>query len=302
MSLVDFLIIGVPKAGTTSLYAYLDQHPNIYTSPNKEPHYFAFSETPPVYNGPGDDNAWLSQRSVYDLDAYRTLFSEATDNQVKGEASVMYLHLSESRDRIAALVPDVKLVVILRNPIERAYAHYRHMRRDGREWQSFEQALKLEDSRKEHGWSPVWHYRSVGYYYQQLSYFLERFDRAQLKVCLFEDLVASPQAVLADIFSFIGVDSRCAIDTSKRHNASPAGRGNRALHDFLTQPNRFKQTFKKIIPPQLRKPLSLKVYRLNQKKLPPLSNDTRRLLVEAYRSDIQKLESLIDRDLSNWLA
>lgn len=299
--MLDFLIIGAPKAGTTSIYHYLRQHPQIFMSPNKEPHFFAFEGSQPNFQGPRDDRAWLNTRSVVELDKYQQLFAEAKPDQKWGEASTMYLYMKESCDRIHHYNPQTKLIAILRQPVDRAYSHYIHMRRDGREWASnFKTAMSKEAERIQMNWSPAMHYRQVGLYHDQIQRYLREFGPAQVKVYLYDDLVNEPQALYRDLFDFIGVDC-VEIDTSTRHNTTKAIRRNKLLHDFLVNPNGIKTALKKVVPASIRQPLSAKVYQRNSTAVQPLSEDLRQELTASFESEILQLQDLIDRDLSHWL-
>ena len=298
----DFLVIGAPKAGTTSLYHYLCQHPEVFMSPNKEPHFFAFEGAQPNFEGPGDDRAWLNAHSVVTLSDYQQLFAAAQAGQKRGEASTMYLYVKESCDHIRHYIPEVKMIAILRHPVDRAYSHYVHMRRDGREWETnFEQALAKEPERIQKNWSPAMHYRQVGLYYNQIQRYLKTFDSEQIKIYLYDDLVEKPQAIYRDIFEFIGVDPNIEIDTSARYNATSAIRKHKMLHDFLLNPNGVKAALRKVIPAHIRKPLSAKVYRKNATMVQPLSDASRSKLTASFEPEILRLQDLIGRDLSCWL-
>ncbi|MEL6604276.1 MAG: sulfotransferase [Cyanobacteria bacterium J06614_10] len=299
----DFLIIGAPKSGTTSLYHYLAQHPQIFMSPNKEPHFFAFEGEQPNFTGSGDDQAWINTRSVVTLPAYQQLFSAAEPGQKCGEASTMYLYLEKSCDRIFHHLPNVKLIAFLRHPVDRAYSHYKHLRRDGREWEGdFGIAMEKEAKRIQQNWSPAWHYRQIGLYSEQIKRYQYKFSPEQLQIYLYDDLLKNPQAVYRSIFKFIGVDADIDIDVSQRHNTTTAVRKNKLLHDFLIKPNGLKTVLRQVIPAQIRQPLSAKVYRKNATTIPSLSASQRAELTCQFESDILRLQDLIKRDLSQWLS
>jgi len=298
----DFLVIGAPKAGTTSLNHYLSQHPQIFMSPNKEPHFFAFEGKQPNFQGPADDRAWLNTKSVVNLEGYQQLFDGSSADQRCGEASTMYLYIEESCDRIHHYCPQVKLIAFLRHPIERAYSHYKHMRRDGREWETdFGQALEKEAERIANGWSPAWHYRQVGMYCDQLQRYFDKFETGQLKVYLYDDLLQDPQGVYRSIFDFLEVSPTFEVDTSARYNTTSVVRKNKQLHDFLMNPSGLKTALSKIIPAHIRKPLSAKVYRRNAAPVEALSDSLRSELTASFTPEILRLQELINRDLSGWL-
>ncbi len=225
-----FLIIGAAKSGTTALYRWLQQHPEVYMPPNKQPHYFA--DIPPHFRGPGDQA--LNRDIVTDKRRYLDLFAEGAGYRARGEASPFYLYYAtRSAPNIRAAIPDCRLVVLLRNPVERAYAGYLHLVRDGRERGSFRQALNREDERRRLGWEPLWGHRALGLYGEQLSEILRVFPREQVGVWLHDQMQEQPQALFAEVCRFIGVDSRF-VPAYTRHNTGGAPR-HPALHVLLVR-------------------------------------------------------------------
>ena len=149
MTLPNFLVIGAAKSGTSSLYMYLKQHPEIYMSPIKEPHFFSFDDESKMTKGPGDP----IHKAITNFDDYQAQFDGVTDEKAIGEASTSYLYRPEAPGRIHAMLPDAKLIVILRNPVDRAFSAYMHVVRDKRETsKDFAEALSKEESRKAAGW------------------------------------------------------------------------------------------------------------------------------------------------------
>ena len=136
MTLPNFLIIGAMKSGTTSLYHYLKQHPQIYMSSIKEPNFFALEGSNLDFNGAeGKEQIQrlIKRESIINIEEYRALFRRAAHETAIGEASPMYLYSPEAPYRIRYYVPEAKLITILRNPVERAYSAFLYMTRDGRE-------------------------------------------------------------------------------------------------------------------------------------------------------------------------
>ena len=307
MTMPNFLIIGAAKSGTSALFEYLKQHPQIYvSSPLKEPHFFAFEGKRPNFQGPGDQELY-DYIGVSDIEVYRALFRGATKEVAIGEASVYYLYLPRARDRIRHYVPDVKLIAILRDPAERAYSNFLHMIRDDKESLSdFAQALQAEEDRIQNNWGPLWHYKQVGFYYEQLKRYYEAFDREQIRVYLYEDLNDDPVGMLRDVYKFLGVDDTFAPDVSVRHNVSgvPKNELLHALHGFILRPHPVKTLFKPFLPLRLRQPVLdrlLNALRNQNLVKPPFPMEVRRQLAEEYREDILRLQELIQRDLSKWL-
>lgn len=302
----NFLVIGAQKAGTTALYNHLKQHPQVYMSQIKEPHFFAYEGEKLNFQGPRDLEV-MKHMVVSDLGDYEALFAGVSGEKAAGEASAMYLYSKKAPKRIRHYVPQVKLVAVLRDPTERAYSSFLHMIRDGREPLSdFGEALDVEQERIRENWGPIWHYRRMGFYHEQLSRYYETFEPGQIKVYLYEDLNDDPSGVLRDLYSFLGVDDSFVPDVSARYNASGVPRNERlhALHHFLLRPNPVKAALKPFLPRKLRQGLRANlVNTLRNRNLvkPPLPEEARRRLVEEYREDITKLQGLIGRDLSGWL-
>lgn len=304
MTMPNFLIIGAAKAGTTSLYLYLGQHPQVYMSSIKEPHFFALEGEDLDFRGPGDREALSRMVVINNVEAYRSLFEGVSGEKAVGEASAMYLHSEKAPGRIRYYVPEARLIAILRDPVERAYSSFLHMRRDGREPLSdFAQALEAEEGRIRDGWAPNWHYKRTGYYHEQLSRYFEVFGREQIRVYLYEDLKTDPLGMLRDVYGFLGVDDAFVPDVSMRHNVSGVPKNER-LHAFLLRPHPVKTALKSFFPKKLRRrlvPGSLNALRNWNLVKPPFPEEVRRELKETYREDVLRLQDLIGRDLSSWL-
>jgi len=173
----DALIVGAPKAGTSALHAALAQHPQMYASPVKEPKYYmCWDAPPPAYSGPGD--AHSNQEWVWRREDYQALFQKAPEEAVRLESTPFYLYTRGARQRIAEELAVAKLIVIVRDPIDRAYSNWMHLWVDGLEPISdFVEAWRAEDRRVAAGWAPFWHYRRLGRYGEQLADLLGRVVR-----------------------------------------------------------------------------------------------------------------------------
>ena len=189
--LPNFIIIGAARAGTTSLYAYLSQHPQIFMSPIKETRFFA-------YEGP-DTKTFLGRPNpnifpITTLEEYRALFEPAKSELAIGEASPIYLESPVAAQRIKQLLPEAKILAILRNPADRAFSDYLLALRYGRaDW-------KVEDAFGEDE-----HYVQVGFYYGKLKRYFDLFPREQIKICLHADFSRDAISVMQDIFEYLGV-------------------------------------------------------------------------------------------------
>ncbi len=294
----NFVVIGTGRAGTTSLYHYLVQHPQIFMTAVKEPKFFALEGHPLDFRGPGD--ARIRAETTTILSEYQRLFEGVRDELAIGEASTLYLSHEAAPEALARYVPDAKLIAILRDPAERAYSNFQHLTRDGHEpCADFEDALRDEPRRIAEGWYYFWYYRDRGFYHRDLSRYFQRFDPRQIRVYLYEELERNPALMLEDMFRFLGVDPGFRSDVSARHNLSGRAR-NPGLQRFLARRHPLKEAVKALVPEQLGHRLISWLQPSNLVRL-AVKPETRARLVEGYREDIHRLEGLIGRDLSSWL-
>ena len=296
----DFLIIGAAKSGTTALYHYLKQHPGLFLPEAREPNYFALAGKAAVFNGPGDETT-VNKNSISDVEEYRSLFADAQIDQMTGEVSPLYLYHPDAPSCIQDANPDVKLIAILRNPVDRAYASYLHLVRDGREsCKRFEDGLALEEHRIDAGWEHLWHYTKMGFYAVQLTRYLEMFDSRQLHILLYEDLQDNPLATLQSCFSFLDVSSEFVPDMRRRPNRSGVPRSS-WIQRFIAGKGGAKQVLKRILPEGMRGAAATSIQEWNLKR-PPLEQAVRDRLVHLYTDDVRALEKIVGRDLGAWIS
>lgn len=294
----NFLIIGAARTGTSSLYEYMSQHPDIGFSPVKEPMFFAFEGVKPDFRGPGDDKE-INRKSVTDLAAYQALFSGVASQKAVGEASANYLYSDSAAARIKHYIPDAKMIVMLRNPVERAYSSFLYTIRDRREpLRDFAQALDQEDQRIAAHWEHIWHYAHMGFYGQQLQRYFDLFDKSRIRIYLNEEMKKDAPGLLKDVFGFLGVDDSFQPDTSVTYNEGGVPR-HKLLNAMLTRPSAIKSMLRPLMPNAVMK-LYTRIKHNNLEK-PPLDSEVRARLVSLYRSDILRLQDMIDKDLSAWL-
>ena len=292
-TLPNFLIVGAMKAGTSSIYNYLRQHPSIYMSPIKEPHYFSY------------DGIKVSRRQITTLVDYCALFRRAASDHAVGEASTTYLSSTVAAERIARYMPNVKLISILRDPVERAYSHYLMNVREGLEPSGgFYQAICDEEMGKVKNFRfrPAANYLGNGFYYRHLLRYLKLFDRSQIAIYLFEDFANDASSVLRDMFRFLGVDKAFVPDVSIKYNMSGIPKSRR-FHSLLV-PSPLKDAVKCVLPGVLqlqiaRFLINVRNQNLVKQKLP---EDVRRKVISLYQDDILNLQTIIGRDLSHWMV
>jgi len=296
MQLPNFIIIGAEKSGTTSLYYYLQQHPEIFMSSIKETRYFCPEFYTKYSNGPR-----LGNRSgTMSFGEYQNLFADANGERAVGEASPQYIYIGSAAGRIKECLPEAKLIAILRNPVERAYSAYCYQLRGGYETLSFRDALVAEAQRKQDCWRPVWCYKDLGLYYSQIKTYVDLFSRDQLRVYLYEDLSRDALTFMQGVYSFLEVDPTFAPDiTPKNVSGVPK---NRFIHTLLNQETPLSSMVKQAIPKALRKQANQWVSRRNLLPKPEFPEDVRQELQTFFREDILKLQDLLQQDLNSWLT
>ena len=294
----NFLIIGAARSGTTALTHFFKQHPQIFMSEPKEPHFMAFANREVNFKGPGDESL-MNRITVTKLEAYQQLFAAAQNKVAIGEGSVstLYYH-DQSIPNIKRYTPDAKLIVIFRDPVERAFSSFMYMTSRGLEpLKEFEAALDDEDRRIDEGWHHIWHYVRMGHYAPQIAAFQKAFDRSQMRFYLLEDLQADPMPLLKDVFQFLGVDDTFQPETDREINRSgkPKNRLVQTAMGLLGRTVTLKRAIKTIIPARMRE--KIKAANLEH---PEISKAARARLSRLYQDDIIAVEDLLGRKLNAW--
>ena len=294
----NFFVVGAARAGTTSINRYLSEHPEIFIPKAKEMHFFAAEHFP--CTGPGDEG--MNRLVIRDEAVYTNLFAGVAGEKAIGETSPFYLCLPGTAERIAQAVPDAKIIMILREPVDRTYSAYMHLVREGRETLSIENGLEREAERKQQGFEPMWWYKELSLYYSQVKRYLEMFGEKQVKVLLYEELFSDLGQGLREIFAFLGVREDVVIDTSVRYN--PAGVvKSRRLYTFLTRfvrnPNGLEKRIKSLIPRQLRMVWATKAMSMLVRPV-PMDPQLQTHLRPYFVEDVAKLEELLHRNLDCW--
>lgn len=305
MSLPNFLIIGAAKAGTNALYHYLRQHPQVYMSPWKEPKFFAFeSEADLGFLAANGRDAPVNASVILDQAEYEELFDDASDDELaRGEASTHYLYVEKSPARIKALIPDARLIAVLRNPVDRAFSSYQHLVRDDLEPLDFGAALDAEPQRIAEHYAYLYRYTDLGFYSEQLDRYEKTFPESQLCVLLYDDLRSDPQGTCRRIFSFLGVDEHFVPDMSGEYNRSGVPK-NRVMHRLLNPSAPMKRRLWNVTPRFARERLldaqtKMVNRNLQRQTMPEPERDRLR---DVFREEVGRLETRLHRDLSHWLG
>jgi hypothetical protein len=282
MPLPNFMVIGAPKAGTTSLWYYIRQHPEVFPGGHKEPGYFWSGK---IYK----------EGKAQTLESYEKLFEGSEQYQAVGDGSPTYLADEDAPDQIFELIPGVRLVAILRDPCARAFSEFvfQRMRKDEPE-ADFLDAIKADPGRPD---GRRIDYVATGLYYRHLSRFLSVFPGGQVKILFNEDLKSDPQKVVREVFSFLGIDPDVPIDTDIELTVSgvPKIKG---LHWLLASKNPIKRALAPLLPKRFVKSLRrAKNANLERQFMTP---DERAALLPFFEEDVVELEKLLGRDLSHW--
>jgi hypothetical protein len=305
--LPNFIIVGAAKSGTTSMWKYLNEHPEVFMSKKKEPLFF-ISKFISTLNPDQTDCKYLIDNTVHNLSEYKKLFTEATNEKALGEASVGYLSYADiAIPKIKKILGDIKIIMILRNPIERAFSAFTHQTLLGNESLTFELALEKELEREKE--NPALYYIRNGYYTDSVKAYLDNFTN--VKIYLFDDLKNNINMVINDLLVFLCVDSNFQADTGKKHNISGVPK-NKIIQHLLNKPYLYRSLiplirpiYKTILSEKMRYQTipniisGLKKRNINKTMM---RSETRQKLKIIYKKEIMDLQVLLDRDLSHWLV
>ena len=300
----DFLLVGAPKAGTTALHSALAQHPDVFVSNPKEPKYWLCDDAPPpAWVGPGD--AHSQQEWIWRRGDYERLFTPAREDQVRGESTPFYLWSRGAHRRIAEGLPDVRLIAVVRDPIDRAYSNWMHLWSDGLEpVGDFEEAFARQDRRVADGWAPFWRYRDLGRYGEQLEHLFRYVDRERVLVVRYRDIVDDPCATVDRACRFLGIRE---------------GQVSRVPHDnarSFVEPGWRPQVLGPVVragarlgayaPPQVWRrasvPLIARLSGPTEAHRPLLSAEQRARLLPSFTDDIARLGEVTGEQFDDWTS
>lgn len=290
--LPTFIIIGAAKAGTTALYWYFAEHPDVFMSPVKETFFFAYGLDAAGGLQYGDPD--VHRFPVKTRAEYEALFAGAGTAKAVGEASPIYLESPLAAVGIRDTIPRARLICILRHPVERAYSDYlMYLRRRGR---PFDASVELRPTA---AWAhPDSRWMAVSRYYDQLARYYALFPREQLHVVLFGDLKAHPVDAVQDMYRFVGVDSSFVPDFDTPHNVggTPAS----PLLEKMFTSQAIRSALEPWVPRRAANWLR-RVRGRTMRQAPRLPVDLKKELTGHFRDDITKTSDLIGRSLEHWL-
>lgn len=297
MPLPTFIIVGVQKAGTTSIYNYLRQHPQVFMSPVKEPH-FLERDWEQFYAEGGQRKA----TRIDTWEKYQALFDGVTDERAIGEASANCLfHHQGAIPRIQQYVPEAQIVMVLRHPADRAHSDYLMHIRDCINPQQQRSLASII-----HEQADTSFLIRKGYYHAGVKHFIDTFGAERVGVFLHDDLKRSAVQFMQQMYEFIRVDGAFTPDVGKRAQTAQVPK-NSTVNSFLRTRNPLRSAIatglKLVMPLEKRQRLRNRLITLNSagKQAAPLAAADRSALIDLYRDDILRLQDLLDRDLSAWL-
>ena len=275
----NFFIVGTPKSGTTSLFHYLQEHPEVFLPELKEPHFFSCPEV---------KNTYYKTKIVDSKQEYLDLYQERESYKAVGDLSSSYLFNKETPKRIHQFNPYAKIIIVLRNPVDRALSHYLMDVNLGYINVPLLEVINNKDTFKQH----YQEYIELGFYEQQIRAYIKQFPDSQIKVVLSDTLYANTAETLKDIYSFINVSTTFITDFETVHNSYTVPRF-KALKSLVQSDG-----LKKMIPSGLKSGLKSLIYKTNAEK--PKLEVEKNLLREIYKKSIVETETLINQDLSSW--
>ena len=271
----DFFIVGAPRSGTTSLHEYLNEIPEIFMCP-KESGYFSK----------------FSIGRITSEEEYKNSFADATPNQLIGESTAIYLRDPETPDKIHQANHNAKIIIMLRDPIERAYSHYLMYVHNGYETQSFSKKLELYDKNKSDG---RFHDYIImpSYYFDSVSKYIDVFGREQVKICIYEEFADKTQKIVSEILDFLCIDSSLPKNITEKYNdfAHPPGKSQKfIMTNYISQ-----NIGRRLLPKSTR--LSIKNFLSDKNSKPKLEENDILKLCEFFVDDVTKIQDLLQQKL-----
>ncbi len=292
----NFMIVGVARCGTTSLFEYISNHPEIGMPKLKEPKYFSSIDLDLPQNGIADNTVFT--RMIIERKNYYNLFDRFKGFKAIGEASSDYFYYYKNViPRIKKELGDIKIIICLRNPIERSFSAYCNLLRDSREKLSFSDALAHEQQRIDSNWDWMWHYKNGSIYFPAVKMFIEKFSK--VKIILFDDLTSNPKKICSEVFEFLEVDKKYSPKEFPKYSFSGKPKNN--LFSLLTTRNNkyiffIREVLLKFFPRKIIDNFSQILFSKEKIK----NQDSIKLSL-FFKNDIYKLGNFIKRDLSKWI-
>lgn len=292
----NFIIAGFPKCGTTSLHHYLSEHPQIFMPSQKELHFFTYEILSKLKNGPKDGPVKKTQ--IQDSKKYLDFYRNVKNEIAVGDASPSYINYPNQFLKIKEYLEDPKFIIVLRDPINRAYSNYLHLKREQRETLTFKEAVNRENKRIKDKYSDFWYYKFNSTYYDKILKAKETFK--EVLIITSEELNENHEATMKKVYKFLDVD--CNFITKRKSNRFNKGGyyKKNLFTKIIFQPSKFKNLIKKFIKPTPSlKILLARVASVFRAKTEEIDEETVLYLTKHFKEEVKKLKSL-NINTSNW--
>ena len=291
----NFIIAGFPKCGTTSLHHYLDEHPEIFMPKQKELHFFTAKILSKLKNGPKD--AVVKKTQTHSSESYLGFYKNVRNEIAIGDASPSYINYPSQFQKIKEYLDDPKFIIILRDPINRAYSNYLHLKREHRETLTFKEAVNNENERKKNKYSDFWYYKFNSTYSEKIIKAKEIFSDVLI---LNSELSNNLDSTMKKVYQFLDVD----YSFKAKGNSNRFNKGGNYKKNFFTkiifQPSTAKNLIKKVIKPTpFLKILLARIASFFSVNDEQIDQETLLYLKKHFKKDVEKLRGL-NIDISNW--
>lgn len=298
MKLPNFIIAGFPKCGSTSLHYYLNAHPEIFMPKQKELHYFSYSILSSMVQGPQDKE--VNRFHISSFKDYKACYHDIKNEKAVGEVSPSYINykscIKEIKDKLGT---DVKIIVLLRDPVKRTYSNYLHLVREHREDLDFYSALMEEPHRKDAKYSDFWYYTFNSFYYDKIKAYQDAFSEVLLIST--EELSNNTEETVKKVYKFLEVDdSFLAENIERRYNEGGVYADNLITRVIFRQ-SKLRSLIKASIPitPWMKHAKHNLISRFKE-KTPEMDINAENYLVKLFQDDVDKVSSELGVDISLW--
>lgn len=283
--LPTFIIVGAPRSGTTSLYNYCAQHPDVFMSPIKEVNYFS------------SNNHGLTEED------YRQLFEPGREKLAVGEASPSYLRREDAPRRISSLIPECQIIVILRDPVSRFLSDFKYSRRFGFHPNPLESYLPVrtgdEIAVPKH--FEIGTMREKGFYYRQIRQYREVIDEDKIHIFIYDDLIEDTSKLVGTLFGLLGISQEFTPNIKKKHNKSTESRWSWLARSV--RGGKVEYTVRRLFSRVTADRVLSGIKNSNSRPSSFVPSETAvRQVRQWYKDEVQQLEEMINRSLDNWLA
>jgi len=307
MKTPSFFIVGAMKAGTTSLFDALCKHPKIFMPVEKEPFYYVWSTTQKEFVLPSPDGLISSDRwKIFDnYESYIELFSDMPEGSIAGEASTFYLPHKEAAEGIKADFPNAKIIIILREPVSRAYSAYNFQVSFGLEpAATFSEAIEDELSGNRNDWLYGWRHIYCSTYSEQVKRYMKCFGKKNVLILSQDELKNNQQTLLNNVCIFLGIKPITVQDSvGSNITAIPSNNLGKLVRLLFSRPNIIKDSIKKYIPLGFRRKIKSYVMAVivkYSKKPERIEPELKQKLRAYFIEDIKSLEEITGKDFSLW--